>query len=587
MRKEQHSLARACYWLACTALIVLVAACGSQAGTPPQGSGAYPDVAQDRTATSVAPTGVPTPPSTTTPLAPQSISIKTPSPMTLVGSPIVLTGWTARLPKGGQLNYRFVDQAGQELGSGMFPVSGAAAQPWSFNAQLTFSLPQNGGIVRAELFEPGDKPSTVAASSAINLTVDAQIQTITIDTPARGQLVGSPMVLTGSTARGPHDDRLNYRVLNSADQEIGSGTFPVGGAPGGPRSFTAELFFNLPLNGDTIRAELSDWNTATGRSDATAVIELYVAPQPPQISIDTPPWMTIVGSPVVITGRTTRFPSGGMLNYVISNAANQQIGAGTFPVAGQADQSATFNASLTFQVPRDGGIIHLEISDRTSGGMGASSTIDLDVLAQYQAIHIGTPPPGTQVGSPVVLTGWTNLYPSNGQLQYRVLDTGGQQIGAGAFPVDGAPGQRGSFNTSLTFTEPPNGGNIQVVLSDQAVSTPIGLYVAPPLPPQIIFDTPAPGTQVGSPVVITGYTTHTPASGKLNYRVLNASGAIIGSGQFNVAPGSGRGTSFTASLTFTEPPGGGNINVQVSDMNPSNGSLVASTTISLYVAPRP
>ncbi len=66
----------------------------------------------------------------------------------------------------------------------------------------------------------------------------------------------------------------------------------------------------------------------------------------------------------------------------------------------------------------------------------------------------------------MVLTGKVNLFPSGGQLQYRVLDAAGQQIGAGSIPVGGVPGGRGSFNASLTFTEPVNGGTIQVVLSE-------------------------------------------------------------------------------------------------------------------------
>jgi hypothetical protein len=217
----------------------------------------------------------------------------------------------------------------------------------------------------------------------------------------------------------------------------------------------------------------------------------------------------------------------------------------------------------------------------------ASSAIELDVLAQYQAILIDTPPPGTQVGSPVVLTGKVNLFPSGGQLQYRVLDAAGQQIGAGSVPVGGAPGQRGSFNASLTFTEPANGGNIQVVLSDQTVTAAISLYVAPPPPQQIFFDTPPPGTQVGSPVVITGRTTRIPASGKLSYNVRNSAGAVIGSGQFDIVRGTGSATSFNTSLTFVEPAGGGNISVEVSDLNPANSSAVAVATIGLYVAPRP
>ncbi|MFL5805279.1 MAG: Gmad2 immunoglobulin-like domain-containing protein [Roseiflexaceae bacterium] len=588
MRKGQHSLARACYRLAGVTLIALAAAaCGSRAAAPLNGSAAIQAAAQEHAATSVPPTSAPTPPPSPTPPAPQSIAIETPPRLTLVGSPVVITGRTARLPKDGQLNYRLVDRAGQELGAGTFPVSGAAGQPGSFNASLIFNLPQDGGIIRAELFERGAVAGAVAAVSAIDLAVDAQYQTITIETPARGTQVGSPMVLTGRAAREPHDSRLNYRVVNSSGQQLGAGTFPVSGAPGGPRGFNAELFFTLPINGDTIRTELFDWNAAINQSDAVTAIELYVAPLPQQIIIETPPPLTLVGSPVVINGRTTRFPFGGDLSYRITNA-NQQIGAGSFQVVGQIDQPTAFDAQLTFQVPRDGGIIRVEIYDQSpDGAVVAGSTIDLDVLAQYQAIQIDTPARGMQVGSPVVLTGRTNLYPNGGQLRYRVLDAGGKEIGTGSFLVDGAPGQRGSYVASLTFAEPANGGNIRVELSDQAISAAIDLYVAPPPPPQIIFETPAPGTQVGSPVVISGRTTRIPASGKLSYRVRNASGGIIGAGQFDVTRGAGQATSFNASLTFAEPAGGGNISVEISDLAPSNGSAVAVATIGLYVAPRP
>ena len=390
------------------------------------------------------------------------------------------------------------------------------------------------------------------------------------------------MVLTGRTARGTSTARLGYRVFSSANQQLGAGDFPIGGAPGTPRSFNAELFFNLPINGDTIRAEIFD------QSIAINAISLYVAPLPQRITIDTPPPGTLVGSPMVITGRMTRTPFGSDLSYRVISRWGAQIGAGTFPVNGQGDQPANFNASLAFQVPRDGGAIRVEIADQSPDGVVvASSAIDLDVLAQYQAILIDTPPPNTQVGSPVVLTGKVNLFPSGGQLQYRVLDAAGQQIGAGSIPVGGVPGGRGSFNASLTFTEPANGGTIQVVLSEQAVTAAINLYVAPPPPQQIFLDTPPPGTRVGSPVVITGRTTRTPASGKLSYNVRNSAGAVVGSGQLDIVRGAGQSTSFSASLTFVEPAGGDSIVVEISDLNPANGSAVAVATIGLYVAPQP
>src|SRR5262249_16510959 len=319
------------------------------------------------------------------------------------------------------------------------------------------------------------------------LVVDAQHQVIVIDTPPTGTVVGSPMVLTGRTSRAPYGGSLNYRVVNSAGQQIGAGTFPVQGVEGSPRIFNAQLFFDLPINGDTIRAELYDWNASSGVTEASQSITLVVAPIQQQISFDSPPPGTMVGSPVVITGRTTRFPFNGVLNYRFTDSAGKQLGTGTFQVFGPGGQPTSCGPSLTFTLPNDGGTVHLEVYDQnpSNGTILATSGLDLNVLPQYQAIFIETPPPGTQVGSPVVITGRTNLYPNHGQLRSRVTTASGQQIGMGSFPTDGGAGQPGSFVASLTFSEPPTGGNIQLEVLDQAdngaaiATASIALYVAP------------------------------------------------------------------------------------------------------------
>jgi len=229
----------------------------------------------------------------------------------------------------------------------------------------------------------------------------------------------------------------------------------------------------------------------------------------------------------------------------------------------------------------------------SDGAIVASSRLDLDVLAQYQAIIFETPAPGTTIGSPVVITGRTNLYPNRGQLGYRVLDAAGKELGKGSFPVEGAPGQRARFNASLTFTEPPNGGSLRLEIFDQAdngamiANAAIDLVVAPPPPQQIIIETPAPGTQVGSPVVITGRTTRRPANGQLNYRFRDAAGKVLGASAFPVSATAGQATSFNASLIFAEPRGGGTITVEIYDQNGATGPLIATASISLYVAPQP
>ncbi len=150
-------------------------------------------------------------PSTAAPLAPtpipQVITIDTP-PGTPVGSPVVITGRTARWPKNGLLVYRIVNGAGQQLGAGSFPVFGTPGQAGSFNASLVFNVPWDGGPIRVDLFEQGDAAGAGAASASIDLAVEAQYQAITIDTPPPGTIVGSPMVITGRTARAPRDIAL-------------------------------------------------------------------------------------------------------------------------------------------------------------------------------------------------------------------------------------------------------------------------------------------------------------------------------------------------------------------------------------------
>jgi hypothetical protein len=530
------------------------------------------------------PSPIPPTPIPPTPLSPQTITIDTPGWGTPVGSPVVITGHTARLPRNGMLNYRFTDSAGQQLGAGQFPVSGTPGQPASFNATLNFNLPNAGGPVTIELSERADAYGQGGAMEVRGMVVESQYQDIFIDTPSASTIVGSPLVLTGRTMRAPAQGVLSYRVLNSAGQQIGDGDFPVSGDPGAQRYFNADLYFNLPIDGDTITVELNDWN-ANGASEAYEPLSLVVLPIPQEIIFESPPAMVLVGSPLVLIGRTTRYPFGGDLSYRITNDAGQVLGANSFRVAGAAGQPATFKAEPTFQVPREGGTIHLNVYDQdpSNGAETASNVLDLDVRPQYPWIYIDTPPDGTQVGSPVVLTGRMNIYPASGQLTYRVLDANNQQIGSGSFPVDGSPGGRGSYVGSLTFNEPPNGGNITVELADGNIRATASLYVAPPPPQQVLIDTPSPGTQVGSPLVITGRTTRYPSSGRLNYRVFDSSNRVIGSGQFNLAT-DGRGGSFNASLMFTEPSGGGNIIVEIYAPSPVSSGIV-SASIGLYVAP--
>jgi hypothetical protein len=493
---------------------------------------------------------------------------------------VQLGGRTERMPVGGQLGYQVLDPGGQVIGSGTVPV-GAGVGGGAFNAPLKFNLPQNGGAIIARLFELAADGSQVATMDRA-MFVQAQVQSITIDTPPAGTQVGSPMTLTGGVARPPSQSLLSYVVTNSSQQQIGTGTFAVSGDPGRPTNYVGSLEFDLPFDGDTITAKIYDQDQANGAS-----VSLYVAPVPQAIAIDTPPAGALVGSPMTVTGRTVRFPANGQLSYRVTKDG-VLLGTSPFAVGANTTPGAQFNTQVKFSVPYEGGTVQLTISDPNAPTGAVESTIDLDVRPQYQRIDIDTPPPGTQVGSPMTITGRTNWFPNNGQLTYRVLNASNAMIGSGVIPVGGAPGTRGRFSAQVLFMEPPNGGTIRVELADPSnggnIVTAILLNVAPPPPPQIVIDTPPAGTQVGSPMTVTGRTTYLP-NGQLSYRVRDVAGNVIGQAGLPVAA-NGRQASFVASLTFNEPASGGNIIVEIFGPSPVGGAPPISASITLYVAPK-
>ena len=247
---------------------------------------------------------------------------------------------------------------------------------------------------------------------------------------------------------------------NEAGQQIGGGSFAASGS-----TFNASINFALPSQGGVVRATIGD------AAEASATLDLFVAAAQQTITIDSPPPGTQVGSPVVITGRTVRYPYQGKLTYRVSDSGGNQLAFGAFDVAGTPGYGTTFSPSIVFNLPPQEGLVRFDFFDQNAqtGVVVASSTIDLRVSPPapvQQVITIDSPPPWTQVGSPVVITGRTTRFPGQGVLGYRVYDAGNGQISAGTFAVNGSAGQPASFTASLSFT-PPNGGTIRVDVFDQ------------------------------------------------------------------------------------------------------------------------
>src|SRR4029450_7240711 len=90
-------------------------------------------------------------------------------------------------------------------------------------------------------------------------------------------------------------------------RQLGPRPSAVFAEPGRPTSYVGSLLFELPFDGDNITAQIYDQDPASGATLAAAPINLYVAPVPQQITIETPPPGRLVGSPMTVTGWTVRF----------------------------------------------------------------------------------------------------------------------------------------------------------------------------------------------------------------------------------------------------------------------------------------
>jgi hypothetical protein len=432
----------------------------------------------------------------------------------------------------------------------------------------------------------------------------------TIEAPQAGQTVASPFELRGQIIPAPPEGSLIYQVTNAAGNIVGSGPIEVA-MTGTGASFTTQAMYSSASGG---AGQVALYQAEGTQPLATVPVTLMPnqtggtpPPSPGEatgqaISIDTPAPGTVVGNPVVITGQTTRPPFQGMLNFRITDQGDNQIGSGTFTVAGTADGPSSFTASLTFNEPPGGGPIRVEIFDQNpdSGTVVATAVIELMVAPQQpttQQIIIDTPPPGTNVGNPVVITGRTARYPFQGTLGYRIVDANGNVPGSGAFNVSGQPNQPGTFNASLEFDLPPEGGPIRVELFDQnaangqvAATAAVDLIASaarPPGPPpqQITILSPPPGTQVGSPMVVTGQTARFPFEGNLQYRFLDQSGNQIGTGNLTVSGQPGGPATFNSELSFTEPTNAGRITLEIFEQDAGNGAMIAGASRNFQFQP--
>jgi pimeloyl-ACP methyl ester carboxylesterase len=221
------------------------------------------------------------------------------------------------------------------------------------------------------------------------------------------------------------------------------------------------------------------------------------------------------------------------------------------------------------------------------------------IKSAAQTIVLTSPSANADVTSPVSVSGITAKTPFENNLVYRIFNGENLIIAEGPINVKGELGQPGAFNAALTFTVTQRtAGRIEVVDIDVATGdafataavsvtlTPLNLE-AQRVPILITISAPVANTVVTSPLNIKGGISLTPFENNLAYRIIDASGAEIGSGPITTVGELGKPATFDATITFT-PSLSGTGRLFVEDINEAGGPPFATAAIDLqFIGPEP
>jgi spore germination protein GerM len=101
-----------------------------------------------------------------------------------------------------------------------------------------------------------------------------------------------------------------------------------------------------------------------------------------------------------------------------------------------------------------------------------------------------------------------------------------------------------------------------------------------------VLETPQNGATITSPVQVSGQVSVSPFEATLRGRVYDAQGRVLGEGPIMVAAEMGQPGSFSGSLTFHTGSGGAG-KVELADISPKDGSMLASATVDVVLVPKP
>jgi hypothetical protein len=118
-------------------------------------------------------------------------------------------------------------------------------------------------------------------------------------------------------------------------------------------------------------------------------------------------------------------------------------------------------------------------------------------------------------------------------------------------------------------------------------TTPRQATVTPTTAPRtIILESPQNGATISSPVQVSGRVNVSPFEATLRGRVYDVQGQVLGEGPIMVSAEMGQPGPFSGSITFQAGSGGPG-KVEVADISPKDGSVLASASVDVVLAPEP
>lgn len=113
-----------------------------------------------------------------------------------------------------------------------------------------------------------------------------------------------------------------------------------------------------------------------------------------------------------------------------------------------------------------------------------------------------------------------------------------------------------------------------IIYSGQTLIIPTGAPTPPPPGPRVTITSPAPNATVSSPVQVSGFGLASFENAFV-VQVFNAAGQMVGQAPVTVQAEIGHPGPFSVSVPFTIPPGVQNGRIEVVDISPADGHVVA------------